>query len=106
MGLDHTEVDDAGLAGQFPGATVNAVAVALRDDGTNRRARLKLTYSACTGAAAVFAKTVDPVHADLVAPTSGLYHEPRLFTSGVVLLLDHPEVYAAIIDEYRRGATS
>jgi hypothetical protein len=89
----------AALAAHFPGVQVGDVAVALRDDGTNRRARLKLTYSAGTGPATVFAKAVDPEHADLVALTSGLYHEPRLFTSGVVLPLDHPAVYAAIIDE-------
>ena len=33
--------------------------------------------------------------------TSGLYHEPRLFTSGVELPLDHPTVYTALIDEDR-----
>ncbi|HEX2283483.1 MAG TPA: phosphotransferase [Mycobacterium sp.] len=92
----------AALAGHFPGATVDGVTVALRDDGTNRRARLKLTYSEGTGPATVFAKAVDPEHADLVELTSGLYHEPRLFSSGVVLPLDHPAVYAAIIDEDRR----
>jgi hypothetical protein len=92
----------AALSGHFPGATVSHVAVVLRDDGTNRRARLQLTYSAGTGPSTVFAKAVDPEHADLVALTSGLYHEPRLFTSGVVLPLDHPVVYAAIIDEDRR----
>lgn len=90
------------LARHFPGATVDEVTVALRDDGTNRRARLKLTYSAGSGPATVFAKAVDPEHADLVALTSGLYHEPRLFTSGIVLPLDHPEVYTAIIDEDQR----
>jgi Phosphotransferase enzyme family len=92
----------AALAGHFPGAEVDCVSVALRDDGTNRRARLALTYSAGTGPATVFAKAVDPDHADLVALTSGLYHEPRLFGSGVVLPLDHPAVYRAIIDEDRR----
>ncbi len=64
----------AALAGHFPGATVSDVAVVLRDDGTNRRARLALTYSAGDGPATVFAKAVDPEHADLVALTSGLYH--------------------------------
>jgi hypothetical protein len=49
----------------------------------------------------VFAKAVDPAHAELVALTSGLFHEPRLFNAGVVLPLDHPAVYAAIIDEGR-----
>jgi hypothetical protein len=90
------------LSSHFLGVTVSDVAVVLRDDGTNRRARLALTYSAGNGPATVFAKAVDPEHADLVALTSGLYHEPRLFTSGVVLPLDHPTVYTAIIDEERR----
>jgi hypothetical protein len=92
----------AALAGHFPGAQVDDVAVVLRDDGTNRRARLRLMYSAGAGPATVFAKAVDPEHADLVALTSGLFHEPRLFSSGVVLPLDHPAVYTAIIDEERR----
>jgi len=35
-------------------AVVSDVAVVLRDDGTNRRARLRLTYSAGTGPATVF----------------------------------------------------
>ncbi len=90
------------LSRHFPGATVEDVSVALRDDGTNRRARLALTYSAGSGPATVFAKAVDPEHADLVALTSGLYHEPRLFSSEVVLPLDHPAVYTALIDEDRR----
>ena len=57
----------AALSGHFRGATVDTVAVALRDDGTNRRARLKLTYSGGTGPATVFAKAVDP-KLDIIAP--------------------------------------
>jgi aminoglycoside phosphotransferase (APT) family kinase protein len=87
------------LRRHHPDAVVSAVEVVLRDDGTNRRARLGLTYSAGTGPATVFAKAVDPAHAELVALTSGLFHEPRLLNAGVVLPLDHPVVYAAIIDE-------
>jgi aminoglycoside phosphotransferase (APT) family kinase protein len=83
----------------FPGAEVSSVEVVLRDDGTNRRARLKLSYSAGAGPATVFGKAVDPAHAELVALTSGLFHEPRLFASEVVLPLEHPEVYAAVYDE-------
>ncbi|WNG90393.1 phosphotransferase [Mycobacterium sp. ITM-2016-00317] len=90
------------LSQHFPGAEVSGVRVALRDDGTNRRARLALEYSAGEGPATVFAKAVDPEHADLVELTSGLYHEPRLFASGVALPLDHPQVYLAAIDEPRR----
>jgi len=89
----------AALARDYPGATVDGVRVALRDDGTNRRARLELTYAAGSGPATVFAKAVDPEHAELVALTSGLFHEPRLFTSGIELPLDHPAVYTALIDE-------
>ena len=89
------------LSRHHPGAVVDAVSVVLRDDGTNKRARLALTYSAGSGPATVFAKAVDPDHAELVALTSGLYHEPRLFTSGVELPLDHPTVYTALIDENR-----
>jgi aminoglycoside phosphotransferase (APT) family kinase protein len=91
----------AALRGHHPDAVVSDVEVVLRDDGTNRRARLGLSYSAGSGPATVFAKAVDPEHAELVALTSGLYHEPRLFSSGVVLPLDHPTVYTAIIDEDR-----
>jgi len=89
----------AALGPRFPGAEVGAVSLVLRDDGTNRRARLQLSYSAGAGPATVFAKAVDPAHAELVALTSGLFHEPRLFSSGVVLPLHHPEVYAAVFDE-------
>jgi aminoglycoside phosphotransferase (APT) family kinase protein len=89
----------AAIADHFPGAQVDAVEVALRDDGTNRRARLKLAYSTGDGPATVFAKAVDPAHAELVALTSGLFHEPRLFASGVALPLEHPAVYAAVYDE-------
>ncbi len=66
------------LASHHPGAVVDSVRVALRDDGTNKRARLGLTYSAGSGPATVFAKAVDPDHAELVALTSGLY--PRTAT--------------------------
>src|ERR1700754_1806057 len=90
------------IRGHHPDAVVSDVAVVLRDDGTNRRARLELTYSAGSGPATVFAKAADPAHVELVALTSGLFHEPRLFASGVVLPLDHPAVYTAIIDEDRR----
>ena len=90
------------LAAHHPGALVEAVTVVLRDDGTNRRARLGLAYSAGSGPATVFAKAVDPAHADLVELTSGLFHEPRLFASKVTLPLDHPKVYAAIINEEAR----
>lgn len=92
----------AAISGHHPGAVVEAVTVASRDDGTNRRARLALRYATGSGPATVFVKAIDPEHADLVELTSGLYHEPRLFLSEVALPLDHPRVYRAIVDEERR----
>ena len=92
----------AALAGDHPGAVVEAVTVVGRDDGTNRRARLGLTYSAgstCNGPATVFAKAADPAHKDLIRLTSGMFHEPRLFMNEVALPLEHPIVYGAAIDE-------
>ncbi len=89
----------AALAADHPGATVQAVTVVGRDDGTNRRARLALTYSEGNGPATVFAKAADPAHKELIRLTSGMFHEPRLFTSGVPLPLEHPVVYSAAIDE-------
>ncbi len=89
----------AALAADYPGVTVQAVTVESRDDGTNRRARLALTYSAGSGPATVFAKAADPAHKALIRLTSGMFHEPRLFISEVPLPLEHPIVYSAAIDE-------
>ncbi|MGW0163289.1 phosphotransferase [Mycobacterium sp. NPDC003323] len=84
----------------FPGVRVTEVTVAMRDDGTNRRARLQLRYApGPAGPATVFVKAVDPDHRELIKLTSGLLHEPRLFNADVDLPLEHPRVYAAAIDE-------
>lgn len=89
----------AALSGHHPDAVVDAVRIDMRDDGTNRRARLAVTYSSGIGPTTVFAKAVDPDHKILIKMTSGLLHEPRLFNCGVDLPLEHPTVYAAPIDE-------
>ena len=73
----------AALAADFPGVQVDTVTVELRDDGTNRRARLGLTYQAGNGPATVFVKAADPAHKAMIRLTSGMFHEPRLFTCGV-----------------------
>ncbi len=91
----------AALAEAFPGVEVSEVAVVLRDDGTNRRARLALSYSRGSGPATVFLKASDPDHAEVNARTGGVFNEPRLFASGVPLPLDHPAVYFTLIDEAR-----
>lgn len=89
----------AALHGHHPDAVVESVTVDMRDDGTNRRARLGVRYAEGSGPATVFAKAVDPDHKILIQMTSGLLHEPRLFNSNVELPLEHPTVYAAPIDE-------
>jgi hypothetical protein len=89
----------APLAERHPDPEVDAVTVELRDDGTNRRARLELRYATGDGPATVFVKAADPAHKELIPLTSGMFHEPRLFTSGVPLPLEHPMVYTALIDE-------
>jgi len=100
---DWTEITPgwltSALAARHPDAVVGAVTVDMRDDGTNRRARLAVTYSAGSGPATVFVKAVDPDHKAMIKLTSGLLHEPRLFNSNVPLPLEHPQVYAAPIDE-------
>ena len=87
------------IAPRHPGAVVGEVTVRMRDDGTNRRARLGLSYTAGDGPETVFVKAVDDGHKELVRMTSGLFHEPRLFNSGIELPLEHPAVYVAVIDE-------
>lgn len=89
----------AALAGHYPDIAVNGVTVEMRDDGTNRRARLGLSYAQGSGPATVFVKAADPAHKDLIRMTSGMFHEPRLFMSGVDLALEHPIVHTALIDE-------
>ena len=85
----------------FPGVEVSDVEVELRDDGTNRRARLGLSYAKGSGPATVFVKAADPEHTAVNARTGGVFNEPRLFASGVPLPLDHPQVYFTLIDEPR-----
>ncbi|MEV3964681.1 phosphotransferase [Nocardia sp. NPDC050193] len=88
----------AAIGVHHPGAEVEKVTVDLRDDGTNRRVRPALSYAEGPGPATVFAKATDPAHVALHKLTSGLFHEPRLFGTGVTLPVDCPLVYAALMD--------
>ena len=56
------------IAPRHPGAVVSDVTVRLRDDGTNRRAWLGLTYAAGAGSETVFAKSVDADRNELIRP--------------------------------------
>ena len=65
----------------LPGVEVRDVKVELRDDGTNRRARLGCSYAKGSGPATVFVKAADPEHTAVNAGTGGVFNEPRLFAS-------------------------
>jgi hypothetical protein len=87
------------LAPSYPGVEVDEVELLLRDDGTNQRARLGLTYKRGVGPRSVFVKASDPAHAKLNARSGGLFNEPMLFLSGVDLPIEHPAVHLSLIDE-------
>jgi aminoglycoside phosphotransferase (APT) family kinase protein len=89
----------AALAPSHPGVEVASVTVVDRDDGTNRRARLALSYAQGSGPGTLFLKAADPDHTELNAKTGGVFNEPRLFLSDVPLPLEHPAVHLALIDE-------
>jgi hypothetical protein len=90
------------LAARFPGAVVDAVSVGPVADGTNRRARVELTYSAGAGPSAVFVKIHGrPVHRGALVALGALTTEARLAASGLALPLPSPQWYAAAIDRSR-----
>jgi hypothetical protein len=85
------------LAARCPGTEVGEVRLVTRDDGTNRRARLALSYAQGTGPAVVFLKA-EGIHREVHIRNGNLFNEPDLFASGVPLPLDHPLPYAVGID--------
>lgn len=92
------------LAQRYPEIRVGQVDVELRDDGTNRRARLASSYLE-GGGPATLPRSPRSRAQELIRATSGLFHEPRLFTAGVSLPLDHPAAYAAdvVVGHAERG---
>jgi hypothetical protein len=84
-----------------PDARVGEVTLTTRDDGTNRRARFAVTYSAGTGPRSVFLKAHAPAHRIVHLRNGNLFNEARLFKSGISLPLDHPLVYQSIVDWLR-----
>lgn len=89
----------AALAERFPGAVVDDVGPAMRDDGTNRRARFALGYAAGEGPTSVFCKAGGGgEHREVHARNGTLFIEADLFASGTPLPVDHPQVYRVVID--------
>jgi hypothetical protein len=91
----------AALRRDHPETVVDEVRVLLRDDGTNRRARLGLTYSEGQGPETVFVKAHDPAHRLVHLRNGNLFGEARLLASRVELPVDRPQVYKVIIDRLR-----
>jgi hypothetical protein len=91
----------AALACRHPDAVVDDVRIVTRDDGTNRRARLSLSYARGTGPGTVFLKAHQPAHRFVHLRNGNLWGEARLFGSGADLPLDHPLVYKSIVDYLR-----
>jgi Phosphotransferase enzyme family len=89
------------ISRRHPGAKVRDVTVMAREDGTNRRARLGLTYDGGFGPGTVFVKTNDPAHRLVHLRNGNLFGEAQLFASGVPLDVDHPLVHASIVDRRR-----
>ncbi len=85
------------LQADFPGAEVDGVKVIMRDDGTNRRARLGLSYSNGSGPEVVFVKG-EGAWRETHAQNGNMFNEPELFRAGVPLPVDHPRSYYAAID--------
>ena len=83
------------------GAEVVDVTVLTRDDGTNRRARLGVTYApGSSGPEVVFVKA-EGDHREVHARNGNLFNEADLFASGVPLPVDHPHAYQVVIDRPR-----
>ena len=88
----------AALSDHHPKSKVGAVRIVTRDDGTNRRVRLGLTYSRGDGPRTVFLKSHETSHRDVHLRNGNLFNEARLFASRVSLDIEHPQVFRSIVD--------
>lgn len=88
----------AALSRDFPNAIVNNVELVTHDDGSNRRARFGVTYAAGTGPSRVFLKAHAPANRVVHLRNGNLWGEARLFAARVPLPVDHPRVFAAVVD--------
>ena len=91
----------AAIAGLHPEAKVQSVTLVTRDDGTNRRARFRLSYSAGRGPESVFLKAHAPRHRFVHLRNGNLFNEARLFAASVPLACEHPLVYKSMVDVLR-----
>src|SRR3954454_1833420 len=87
------------LAARCPGAAVGAVDVGDVEDGTNRRASVRLRYDAGDGPGAVFVKIHGrPMHRWALVALGALPPEALLAGPAAPLPLERPLPFAAAID--------
>ena len=91
----------AAIASRHPDARVDTVTLVTQDDGTNRRARFQLSYSAGRGPESVFLKAHAARHRWVHLRNGNLFNEARLFAASVPLACEHPLVYRSIVDVLR-----
>lgn len=89
------------IANKHPDAIVSEAKLVMREDGTNRRARFALSYGAGSGPNMVFLKAHAARHRFVHLRNGNLFNEARLFGSDVLLPLDYPLVYAAVVEYHR-----
>jgi hypothetical protein len=87
----------AALQRDLPGVRVADVKIVSRDDGTNRRARLRIAYATGTGPEVVFLKG-EGAYRESHARNGNMFNEPELFARRVALPVDHPHPYHVVID--------
>lgn len=88
----------AALQSRHPEAKVSRVELVMNDDGSNRRARFRLSYAQGTGPETVFLKAHDADNRVTHLRNGNLWNEARLFASGVEIPADTPLVYKAVVD--------
>jgi hypothetical protein len=88
------------LARDLVDVEVATVEVLERDDGTNRRARLGVTYARGTGPSVFFVKG-EGAFRESHARNGNLFNEPELYASALPIPVDHPHPYHVLIDRSR-----
>jgi Phosphotransferase enzyme family len=88
----------AAIAVRHPKAKVKDVTILTRDDGTNKRVRLGLTYQRGCGPQTLFLKTHETSHRSVHLRNGNLFNEARLFATRVPLNIEHPLIFKAMID--------
>ena len=85
------------LQRDLPGVEVASVDVVSRDDGTNRRARIGVSYASGQGPDVFFVKGEGSFR-ESHARNGNMFNEPDLFAARVPLPVDHPHAFHVAID--------